>query len=224
MKAIDLAKDHEYKRILKAIEAKQYRERPKFAHPATPEEVAETIERLKNRIRSMDSERHKILRDQLTAETRFLALWWLTACRPACLMKLEKENIEKSYDTTAKRRALSVTFTSHKTIASPPPYTVHTWEKWPELFVLKEIPEGRVFPDPNTSRRVTLHLKETNVLLEARSIRRGALIAMAMNNVDTKTLREFSRHTTDGMLMRYLDWGRNHGIARTAGVLAAAHL
>ena len=59
------------------------------------------------------------------------------------------------------------------------------------------------------------------MLLKARSIRRGALIAMAESGVDEETLLLFSCYTSTTMLHRYLGWGAHMATNRTKGAAAA---
>jgi integrase len=67
-------------------------------------------------------------------------------------------------------------------------------------------------------------LKFKDPALTTRSIRRGALQAMAKNGVDEATLMHFSGHKDRNTLLRYLDWGRNFSKEEQSAHEAAQHL
>jgi len=50
-------------------------------------------------------------------------------------------------------------------------------------------------------------LRKINTNLEQRSLRRGALQHMAMTGMTIRQLLYYSKHRSEEMLMRYLDWG-----------------
>ncbi len=72
-------------------------------------------------------------------------------------------------------------------------------------------------------------LKAVNYRIEERSLRRGMAQALALADVDEKVIREeFTGHTNEPMLMRYLGWGMNRSKAvinaARAGAIAASRL
>ena len=103
----------------------------------------------------------------------------------------------------------------------------------PLLANTNEVP---IFPmdrskDPNsisrTNRVFLLNraLHDIDKKLSTRSIRRGSLQVMAMDpEVSNDTLRLFSGHTNDKMLLRYLDYGRPSGTNQEASRKAALNL
>jgi len=50
-------------------------------------------------------------------------------------------------------------------------------------------------------------LRKADPRLEQRSLRRGALSTMALNGATVRQLLYYSKHKSEEMLMRYLDWG-----------------
>ena len=72
--------------------------------------------------------------------------------------------------------------------------------------------------------RMLAAVRRIDPSLSLRSLRRGSLQAMAMAGVSVDTLLTYSGHTTQRMLMRYLDWSRQFGRGRNDGQAAAAAL
>jgi hypothetical protein len=60
--------------------------------------------------------------------------------------------------------------------------------------------------------------------MEAKSVRRGSLQAMAACGVDHKTLMLYSGHLQETTLLRYLNWGRLSNINSTTMAVAGEHL
>jgi hypothetical protein len=72
---------------------------------------------------------------------------------------------------------------------------------------------------------ITSALRINNKDFGHRALRRGALQTLAADsNVDLATLRTFSGHTNDDMLLRYLNWGLEANKLRVAGQQAAINL
>ena len=67
-------------------------------------------------------------------------------------------------------------------------------------------------------------LKALDPAMEVRSIRRGAITAMAMNGTTDEVLMTFSGHTRIQSLMRYMDNGLWRSSRRAAGTEAAEAL
>jgi hypothetical protein len=60
--------------------------------------------------------------------------------------------------------------------------------------------------------------------LNMRAVRRGALQCLAINGTDIETLLQFSGHSSERTLKRYLDWGRLFGSGAERGAAAAQAL
>ena len=72
---------------------------------------------------------------------------------------------------------------------------------------------------------ITRVLRTNNKLFSQKALRRGALQTLAMNpSTDLATVRLFSGHTTDDMLLRYLNWGLHSNKQAAAGQKAALSL
>jgi integrase len=158
-----------------------------------------------------------------------LLLQWLTAARPGCILKLRKDCIE-----LLPNLGLRVTFRDGKGVAFRGPYTVHT--RWPEAFqdllhrrLQSCASPSEVLIQPRAGNHwagrmpaMLASLRAVNPELNLRAVRRGALQALAMAGTDTATLMQYSGHTNERTLKRYLDWGRLHQMSEDAGQSAAA--
>lgn len=149
-----------------------------------------------------------------------MTIWWLTAARPADVQSLRWNEVLPRPDLNPP--ALLVTFTTHKTKLFTQPYTVHTALAFPTLFTDLPTTETPIFFKQLMESVVKL-LQLTNPVYEAKSVRRGSLITMAEAGGTVPALREFSLHSSEDMLMRYLGWGRSvvH-LARQGATLAQA--
>jgi hypothetical protein len=157
-----------------------------------------------------------------------VALAWLTAGRVGCILQLKGENV------TLDGSKLTVQFRRGKGVKARGPYTVHTEcpTAWlPKLQALLQRPKDQwLWPQPTpaartaASRALTASLRGIHPTLEQRSLRRGALQAMASAGVEEPTLLQYSGHTNVAMLRRYLDWGRKGEGLAVAARAAAAHL
>jgi integrase len=142
-----------------------------------------------------------------------LALMWYTAQRVGCVLQLSKDNMHWNPNDT-----LSVTLKRGKSVKLRGPYTVHTTSlktlKPMLMQYLNDVkPGARLFTLTPADMLSTFRLVDAT--MEARSIRRGTLQAMAQAGVPNDTLREYSGHTNDRTLLRYLNWGKAAGNART---------
>lgn len=154
-------------------------------------------------------------------------LWWMTAARPGDILQLLRSEV-----LLEDPRCLRVRFLSGKGVTIRGPYTVFTLWPWVPDLIPWSGPRGRPTPDPlfPPSRRLGLHeimlaaLRAIRPALEARSVRRGSLQAMAANGTPEDTLLNFSGHKDRMMLFRYLGWGWERGQARLDGSTAALAL
>lgn len=156
----------------------------------------------------------------------FLALAWACTSRLGCLAQFSVRSIQQIPATPTTPGAFL--FLRGKTVEmGNQPYTLHPClgqfhgvaTKW-----LKQAhsrpPEQDLFR-PDILAAATKALKQQNPRLEARSIRRGALQAMADKGVTDEDLLLFSRHKNIEMLHRYLAWG-SHGLDRATREAAAS--
>lgn len=82
-----------------------------------------------------------------------------------------------------------------------------------------------VFMTPEITQSLALAaIKAQDPALEARSMRRGALITMAEAGAPISVLLNFSKHKSSAMLYRYLGWGWHCAADRESGALAAQSL
>jgi hypothetical protein len=133
-------------------------------------------------------------------------------------------------------KELSITFRRGKGVKARGPYTVHTLVgEWATLIKQWMPSHGPLWPKAHTEYGRTVlgtKVKEClrrgddscDVLLEQRSLRRGALQTMAAKGVAEDVLLHFSGHTNSQQLWRYLGWGQYRGDMRVRGVSAAAAL
>ena len=147
-------------------------------------------------------------------DAAYAALMWITAARPGCISQLKTEDIV--WDT--ERDELAVTFRRGKGVQlRSQPYSVHTNTGIFKPFV-RRVLENRdqaswVFECPRRQDRKQLSarclegLRRINGQYTNKSVRRGALQAMARAGVPTTTLLHFSGHTNIPMLKRYLGFG-----------------
>jgi integrase len=165
-----------------------------------------------------------------------LILQWFLAARAGDVLKLRKSDINFNKNS----EFVAATFNHAKTVAKRGAYTVKTKIDLELLKVLMEymetLPKGKpddaVFPLTGTNalsiskqeERMRASLKHNDAALTTRSIRRGALQAMALQGVDADTLMHFSGHKNLDTLKRYLDWGRLFAKETQAAHDAAKHL
>ncbi len=143
-----------------------------------------------------------------------LLLMWFTCARPGCVMKLRRRDIEFSSATH-----FSITFADGKGSRFGQIYTVPSVMP-PDAarFVRAQLadlsPGDPLFPSdpPNAPRqrqaRLLQILREVDPSLNLRAMRRGSLQALAAVEPDLSKIRQFSGHTNDETLKRYLDWGK----------------
>lgn len=162
-------------------------ELPNQPKPATWDQVSKAIEECKN-----------------DAQAMALLIGWLTASRLGCIRQLSKGDVKWSAQHTLVR------FTKGKGARIRGPYTVHA-QPIPDQFRArwKDYADSRhtaLFPRHVTGKSLKDALRRIDPSLEQRSIRRGALQAMALCDVDEETLMRYSGHTQVSTLRRYLNW------------------
>jgi hypothetical protein len=152
-----------------------------------------------------------------------IMLAWLTTSRLGCIRKLKSED----FHFNATKKTMDITFRRGKGVrARKQAYTVTTLimgqEWWKEIVnYVKERP-GFLFPASLKDSAITTPLKKAGI--EQRSIRRGALQAMAADKVAPETLMNFSGHTSINTLNRYLDFGKKRADLSSTSTAAARSL
>jgi integrase len=140
-------------------------------------------------------------------------LAWLSAARVGCILQLRRQ------DVSVTEEACSLTFRRGKGVLFRGPYTVHTrfpaeMQPWALPLLEARRPEEFLFPAVS-GRQVCAALKAVHPRLEQRSLRRGALLALAGAGVAEEDLLLFSGHTGLTTLRRYLGWGKDSAPMRT---------
>ena len=148
----------------------------------------------------------------------FIKLSWLTAARLGDTASLRRQNVVNSPSVT------SITYMEAKGSHFRGPYTVHVGlpkdtQQQLQDHLLTLGPREKIFPI-TFLRAALISIRRANPLLEAKSLRRGALQTMSRAGVKEETLREFSGHTNNTTLRRYLSWGRTTGVTSKTTVLA----
>lgn len=189
--AITLTKDVVWKQAMKSLQRQCKEEKPTQPIAATAEQIRQITEPL--------------FQEGKTATAVALILGWYTASRLGCVIQLEKEDIVCNSD-----RSLTVTFRRGKGVIARGPYTVHTTQLAEQDFhPMKTYLDSRdkvIFTKATTTDRLRTAIKAVFPHLEQRSLRRGALQAMAAAGVDETTLMRYSGHTRLQTLHRYLNW------------------
>jgi hypothetical protein len=155
----------------------------------------------------------------------FLLLQWITAARPYCVYQL------RPVDIVFLRKGVSILFRKGKGVTMrQSPYTVHTsaahFSSPLQEFVEAAVGETSLFSTDYATicEVVRGAMRKHDPTYEMRSPRRGALCCLAEAGESLKTLRMFSGHTSDRMILRYLGWGMSHGRGRKQATRAARSL
>lgn len=136
-----------------------------------------------------------------------IILSWVTAARTGCVLQLDRQDVCVNAD-----QSLSVRFRRGKGARIRGPYTVHTAPLEPQMLRrLERWMAGRraqLFASTTSGDKIRLALRRVDKALEQRSLRRGALQALARSpNITDEVLMLFSGHTQVATLRRYLSWG-----------------
>lgn len=139
-----------------------------------------------------------------------LALGWATCSRLGCILSLKKEDVQFLGPTTdGKAQAVMITFRRGKGVKTTGPYTVNSRmsQAWAQM--VQEYMATRhtfIFPKKVKMGKAIKEASPTGKKLEQRSLRRGALQALALSGVSEETLMRYSGHTRVSTLRRYLNW------------------
>jgi len=203
--AINLAACPVWRQALKAAARHCRRELPKQPKAATLHQVERT------------------LRNEACLPTfAAILISWMTAARTGCVLQLQRSCVQLHDD-----RTLSVTFLRGKgALSRATAYTVHTprvaQQFLPRLQKWLAERHSWLFPTTTNSKTIKEALRREDPALECRSLRRGALQALAQQpGISDETLMLFSGHGSVKTLRRYLNWGVKAAHTRTAMVNAA---
>jgi integrase len=152
-----------------------------------------------------------------------IAITWITAGRTGATLQLKKEDVDVQDNalTVTWRRGKTVRLRqeAHTVFAQMGRFKEHIM---PYLRETKE--QGFLFHAPSRQERgkmlseVKLALRQAtgDPEVENRSLRRGALMAMARAGAPNSALKHFSGHSTDATLRRYLAFGKDMSNDRNA--------
>jgi len=192
--AVKLSESAEWAAALTFAASQARSERPKFAKICTYANVISAIR--------MESSR---------AVRLLLGMSWLLCGRTGDVRQLLPNDVKtmKMGDANGGVQ-ITVTFYRGKTIKKRGPYSLHTRapQELVDLLGLNEPTQSWVPLLGKASVKDVLgSLRRVDSGLENRSVRRGALQALATAGVDEPTLLLFSGHAALSMLRRYLGWG-----------------
>ena len=126
---------------------------------------------------------------------------------------------------------LQITWRDHKTVGKRGAFTTSSWmpKEWGEKVErwLSSVRGEYVFPKSKwkiLKEETKKAIKSQNPDWDLKALRRGSLSTMARAEVPLSTLRQFSGHKSDAMLLRYLGWGIHAGEQRRLGEEAALKL
>jgi integrase len=194
--SIHLSESVNYRSFMKTLGHKTNQSEQRAPKPATLDDIKASI---------------RVTQDVHTKG--LLALAWPLCGRMTDVLKLQKTDVQIMGNT------ITVTYRRGKTIKKRGPYTVST--KAPPMLIaaiqkVLEMTEAHAFIWPAPSQheqmimleKARIALRTADPELELRSIRRGALHALAAAGVEEETLMLYSGHTAVRTLRRYLNWGR----------------
>lgn len=162
----------------------------------------------------------KALEKENSQQTRAaIMIAWATAQRTGCILSLQKKDVkmeEREDDKTISD--LTVKISKGKGAKAHQPYSVAVvlpdkWKRELERFIRRKQDEEFLFPAPTRRERLLLGtnirvaLRRVDSKYEQRSLRRGALQAMARAGTHEDVLMRISGHQRVQTLLRYLDWG-----------------
>lgn len=159
-----------------------------------------------------------IKRETSTAVRMALLLTWLTCGRGGDVLLLNPSHVEiEERETKAgKISVMAVSFWKGKTVKTRGSYTVFTQP--PPVFLLdewkkyhKSVEAQRYLFQGVKGAQIKIALRRANPKLEQRSLRRGAIQALAATGLKDEELLHYSGHTNVTMLRRYLNFGKVSG-------------
>jgi hypothetical protein len=166
----------------------------------------------------------------VSIDQAYLVLWMLTAARPGDADLYQTANVmlvELNINIRiVEGKTVGLTrqpFTCHTSVAGVTPATLRD-NVLATLTMLVSKREKYLF-DPGDAqerkKRCMTALKAEHHRVEERSLRRGMTQALAAAGVDERIIREeFTGHTDEKMLMRYLGWGMH----RSRDIITSARI
>lgn len=154
---------------------------------------------------------------------------WLAFGRGGDVLLLKPSDVVMTSRESAKgvSEGMAVSFWKGKTVKTRGSYTVFTQR--PPAEYLREfeayVESMRASPylfKGVTGAQIKVALRRANPLLEQRSLRRGALQAVAATGVSDTEMLHYSGHTNVAMLRRYLNFGKLSGEGAKLSEQAAA--
>jgi hypothetical protein len=201
-KSVNLGKSASWRMAMRRIAKKANLEAVKQSAPATLADIKACT---------------KILEPKRRSAKLMLVIAWAHAGRGSNVMTLTKGNFS--------HKGKSIRWTKAKTTATRGCYTTHSSYGEFSTFVQEELdkiedPTQQLFTKEDL-KMVREALHERNPNFDLRSLRRGALQALAAKGYSDDLLMQFSGHTTTKSLYRYLNWGEKLGARFAQGQEAA---
>ena len=159
-----------------------------------------------------------INREDQPAVRMALLLTWLTCGRGGDVLLLKPGNVELTGRETKEGivKVMSVGFWKGKTVKTRGSYTVFTQpppakllEEWNAYH--KSVADQNYLFKGVKGAQIKDALRRANPKLEQRSLRRGAIQALAATGLKDDELLHYSGHTNVTMLRRYLNFGKVSG-------------
>jgi len=164
------------------------------------------------------------------AERAYLMLLWSTCGRKGDVGKLRANDVRLTMNGPEAGRLQSFfregkVVHSRKQLFHQHSHVPAPWRAELHEFLTSSAHSGRLFAQRlESSNRVTELLRQARPELNCRSVRRGALQAMAEAKVDEQDLLLLSNHSNVATLRRYLDWNRSSARNAEKAQEAARHL
>ncbi len=159
-----------------------------------------------------------ISKETQTSVKMALLITWLTCGRGGDVLLLKPSDVEITTRPSKEGHAkvMSVGFWKGKTVKTRGSYTVFTqappqamFNQWQEYH--KSVGEQKYLFRGVKGSQIKDALRRANPKLEQRSLRRGAIQALAATNLKDEELLHYSGHTNVTMLRRYLNFGKVSG-------------
>jgi hypothetical protein len=138
------------------------------------------------------------------------------------VLQVRVEGLRQIDDTPSKTGLLSIAFRKGKTVRRRDPFSLHIPSDQPLAQELLQVAATKSAKDylfvADESRETAMSairsaIKKHDPTLSLLLIRRGGLQALADEGASLSTLLHHSRHTTEMMLNRYLNWGERNLLA-----------
>ena len=159
-----------------------------------------------------------IAKEPKTAIRMALLMTWLTCGRGGDVLLLKPSDVEITSrpDKEGIVKVMSVGFWKGKTVKTRGSYTVFTQAPPPEMFdkwqeYHKSVYQQNYLFKGVKGAQIKDALRRANPKLEQRSLRRGAIQALAATGLKDEELLHYSGHTNVTMLRRYLNFGKVSG-------------